>query len=586
MNKQMTWDLSSLYKSQTDAALAKDWQRAKELVDQLGLFRGKVTQLKTGEFLPLIQTWEELSIIIHRINLYAGLLESTHVNVAEVTRFVKTTEEQTVTITNEILFLDVELSQLTQKQWQALLSEPDLQPYHHFIEKLAQQAKHTLSEIEEKILNEKGQTSQQALLHLYSVTTDTLAAEWDNETITLEELLSKFHSPSAEIRKKAGLTLYQTLKKNDKTTPAILNTLIQDKTITDRLRHYDYPEQSRYYGDDVDKETVEAMLEAVTSSYGLVHEYYELKKKILGQSTLYWWDRYAPLPDIKTKIDLETAKAMVLNAYEHFSPELAEIITRLIKTEHIDWLPSPTKRGGAFCAFGGPTSDPYVLMNYTENPRDVMTLAHELGHAVHDVLAAENTFFQTHPSLALAEIASVFGETLLFDQLMQGDINKQDKIALMMSFIEDRFATVFRQATMFRFEQKLHAQRRASGELSKEEIDELWDSTMKEPFASSLNYTDEHRNSWMYVSHIFHWPFYVYSYAFAQLCVLSLYRQYQKEGRAFVPTYLAILKAGGSMSPKENLAQAGHDLSQPDFWKAGLVVIADQIEELRQLTKS
>lgn len=278
---------------------------------------------------------------------------------------------------------------------------------------------------------------------------------------------------------------------------------------------------------------------------------------------------------------------MVLDAYREFSPEIAEVAKLMMDKQHIDWLPSKTKGGGAFCAYGGKSSYPYVLLNYTNKPRDVMTLAHELGHATHDVLAnKENVFLEVHPSLALAEIASVFGEILLYEKLIKSDeLSKQDRIALIMSFIEDRFATVFRQVTMFQFEQALHKKRREEGELPREEIDELWDSVMRKPFGDTLVFTPEHKNTWMYVGHIFHVPFYVYSYAFAQLCVLALYKQYLEKGKDFVPTYLQILRSGGSLSPKDNLARAGLDITHTNFWLDGLEVLKDSVDELDQLVK-
>lgn len=581
------WKLSDLYQSTDDPTIEADFQQAEQLIAQLQDYRDKIASLTSEQLLELITTWEKVQVLLSKVGLYAALLESTHIGEAAITRFNKATEERIIQLSTQLIFIETELAQLSEEAWQKHLKSPALQPYHKFVSELHEQAKHTLSEPEEKILAEKSQTSRDALLHLYSLTTDTLLFDWQGERLTLEEVVSKFHDPDPETRRQAALTLHEGLKNNDKTTPAILNALIQDKTITDRLRHYDYPEQARFIGDDVDKETVEALVTAVSQSYSLVERYYRLKKQIMGTEELYWWDRYAPLPETKEIIEQPEAIEKVLTAFNAFSPEIATIAQEMMEKEHIDWNPSPTKRGGAFCADANKKTYPYVLLNYTKQPRDVMTLAHELGHAIHDVLAdKENVYIQTHPSLALAEIASVFGETLLFEQLINTDLNKQDKISLMMNFIEDRFATIFRQTTMFQFEQQLHTKRRAHGELSKEEIDTLWHETMKQPFESALTYTDEHRNTWMYVQHVFNWPFYVYSYTFAQLCVLALYKQYKEQGQSFVPTYLEILKRGGSLSPKDNLKLAGFDLTDANFWQQGLQVIEGFIDDLESLVET
>lgn len=579
------WDLSEFYQGIDDPQIELDLASANELIAKLVTEKGTIHTLSPAQLLDFIKRWEAIDLLFDKAQTYAHLLESTNIGVADVTRFTKKIEQQVIASYTQLIFIEVELAQLSEEQWQTYLKAPELQPYHKMLEKQYRAAKHTLSEAEEKILALKSQTAGGALDHLYSVTTDTLEFAWNDQTVTLEELLSKFQDSDPKVRKQAAMTLHQGLATNTKTTPAILNSLVQDKEINDQLRHYEYPEQARFHSDDVEKETVEALVKAVNDSFHLTERYYNLKKKIFKVDEMHWWDRYAPLPEVKAKIDLESAKQMVHEAFTNFSPEVAEIVNQMSVRRHIDWLPGKTKRGGAFCAYGTYKNYPFVLLNYTENPRDVMTVAHELGHAVHDVLAQEdNVFSQVHSSLALAEIASTFGEALLFERLIQSpELSQQDKIGLLMRSIEDQFATAIRQVTMFQFEQELHRKRRAEGELSQEQIDELWDTSMKKPFESSLIYTPEHKNTWMYVGHIFHWPFYVYSYAFAQLCTLALFKQYKEQGSAFVPKYLDILRAGGSLSPKDNLARAGLDINDPNFWKGGLSIIEASIDQLEEL---
>lgn len=583
----LTWKLIDLYDSHTDSKIESDFQTADTIIEQLSQYRGKVNDLSAKELLALIKHAEALSILFHKIGLFAGLLEATHVGVDTYTHFSKKIDQEIVTKSQAIIFIDVELAQLSEKKWRDFLSSSDLKPYRHYLEAVHRDAIHTLTEPEEKILSQKSLTSRAALSHLFEITTSTLEFSWQGQKITLDQLLTRFHDPDPAVRRKTAQLLHKGLQTNNRTTPAIYNSLVQDKAINDELRHYDFPEQGRFDQDEVDKTTVEALIHAVSGNYDLVQTYYNLKKKILRTNKLSWWDRYAPLPQAETKIAVEQSKQLVLEAYAQFSPELAKIVQTMYDKQHIDWLPSPTKHGGAFCAFSSNDIYPYVLLNYTETPRDVMTLAHELGHAVHDVLAQnENVFFQTHPSLAMAEIASVFGESLLFDKLMVLDISNQDKIALLMSRIEDAFATVFRQITMFQFEQAVHSQRKEAGELSKDALDTLWQETMKKPFGKTVTFTKEHANTWMYIPHIINTPFYVYSYAFAQLCVFALIKQYQEKGPPFVPTYLNLLRVGGSLSPKEALAQAGLDITQPAFWQSGLSLIENSIKQLESLIEA
>ncbi len=579
-----TWNLADLYASPDDPQLQTDLKTSDILLEQLATYRSTLATLSSTDLLALIIIWEKLAFSFHKIGLYAHLLESTHLGEPEITRFSKKIDETLIKKGKEIIFLEVELSQLSEEQWQSHLNAPVLQPYRTFLHDLYLEAKHTLSEPEEKILAEKSQTSGMALTHLFKITTSTLTFPWEDKQLTTDEMITKLHDPNPEIRKKVAFVLHEGLQTNARTTPTIYNALVQDKAISDTLRHYDYPEERRFQNDSVDQTTVTALLTAIEQKSSLLERYYTLKKDILGLDTVYWWDRYAPLPKPKKHIAINEAKVIIDTTFRAFSPQVADIAQTMIQKAHIDWMPSPTKQGGAFCAMTGGTIYPYVLLNYTNELNDVMTLAHELGHAVHDVLAQQdNVFLQSHASLALAEIASTFAESLVFDQLLTQLPNREDQIALLMSAVEDNISTVFRQASMFRFEQQIHALRKEKGELSKEEIDDLWDTIMTKPYGSSVIFTPEHKNFWMYIPHIINTPFYVYSYAFAQLCTLALVQEYKTHGQVFVPTYLNILKAGGSLSPKDNLAQAGLDIAKPDFWHKGLTVVEQYIDQLEKL---
>lgn len=572
----------------TDPSIDQDWLEVDRLIKKIQAFRGKVAKLDSTEFLGLIQTWEALLVKFQKLDLYASLLEATNIGEAKIVRFKKGIEEKLVDRQRQILFIETELATMPENQWQKHLTSPKLKAYNKFIDRLSQQAKHTLSEESESILALKNQTGAGALTHLYSIVSETIIFKWQKQALTLEELMAKFHEPSPTVRRQAAKVLAKGLKANRQLIAPLLNSLVQDKAINDQLRGFKLPSEARLLSDDVELSMVEALVKSVKAHQNTVNRYYKLKKQILKVKKLYWWDRYAPLPATKAKISQNQAIEMVQNALTEFSPAMAEISASLIKRQHIDWLPANNKRAGAFCAYAGADCYPFVMLNYTQQPRDVMTLAHELGHAIHGQLANQhNSYLQADSSLALAEIASVFAETLLFKKLLQSkELTKNDKVSLLMSFIEDRFATVFRQISMFQFEQKLHQRRGEVGELSADEIDQLWDQTMRQPFESSLTYTNEHAPTWMYVSHIFHWPFYVYSYGFAQICVLALYKQFQTQGEDFIEPYLALLKAGGSLSPKDNLKRMGLDLEQPAFWSDGLGVLDDFIDQLEKEIKS
>lgn len=583
---QTSWDLSEIYTSSDDPAIERDFDTCNTIIQNIETYRGRVAGLDSNELKSLIERLQELYQHFHKLGLYASLLESTNSGIDSITRFGKLVEERSTALLKRILFVDVERRQISDANWRKHRQSPVLAEYHLMLTHWQREAKHTLSETEEKILADKSLTSSITLNHLFDVTTDTLEVRLGENTITIDECTTLLKDPDPKNRKMAAFALHSALQANNKTTHAIYNALIHDKSITDKLRHYNYCEESRFDADDVDRKTVNAMIEAVESS-SVVTDYYRLKKKLLGVDTLMWWDRYAPLPKPKAKFTIDQATTLVLEAFNQFSPTFKAIAQDIIASKHIDWLTSNTKRGGAFCAFGEQKKLPYILLSFTGTFDDVNTLAHEMGHAIHDVLAGRaNQWFNVWPSLATAEIASTFGEELLFNAVMSDrKITKEDKISLLMQRIEGNIATIHRQVSMFQFEQKAHAKRAKTGELSKEELDNLWHETIKKPFGDSLEWTDEHRNFWMYIPHIFHTPFYVYSYAFAQLCTLALVQTYKTTPNptAFVETYTKMLKAGGSQTPKEILAQAGLDITMPQFWRSGLSIVARDIADLERL---
>ncbi len=363
----------------------------------------------------------------------------------------------------------------------------------------------------------------------------------------------------------------------------IYNTLLSEKQTKDRLRGFDTPEASRHLGNEVDPAVVEAMVETCVENYGVVSEYYDLKRRLLGVDELTHYDRYAPITGDTSDVPFDEAKGLVLDSFDGFAGELRDAAEPFFTKRWIDAALAEHKQGGAYCAGVTPGLHPYVFMNYMGKPRDVMTLAHELGHGVHDVLAGKQSLLNYHPVLPLAETASTFAEMLVFDKLRSTLDSPEERLALLCGKVEDTFATVFRQIAMYRFELRAHRLRREEGEQTVEDYSAAWQETQQEMYGDSLTLGEEHAAWWLYIPHIFRVPFYVYAYAFGELLVLSLYGQYKRTGEAFVPRYFDLLSAGGSEAPAELVTRMGFDIASRDFWQAGCDLIGDAVEEAKAL---
>ena len=382
---------------------------------------------------------------------------------------------------------------------------------------------------------------------------------------------------------KATESLAATLEENTPTLTFIMNTLLAEKDVMDRLRGFERPESSRHLDNELPEKAVDTMVDVCVANFSIVEEYYELKSKLLGIDDLTHFDRYAPLKQAEENIAYEKACEIVLDAYRAFSPEMHELALPFFKEGWIDVPVADGKRGGAFCAGVSPDHHPYILLNYTGKPRDVMTLAHELGHGLHDRLAAKNHVLDYHPVLPLAETASTFGEMLTFEKLFAELDSDDERLALLCEKLEDTFATVFRQISMFRFERRIHEARRSEGELATERFNELWQECMGEMFGNSLTLGDPHKWTWAYIPHIVQTPFYVYAYAFGELLVLSLYARYKEQGESFIQQYTNFLAAGGSKAPATLLAELDIDACDPSFWQGGCDLIKQNLKRAQEL---
>lgn len=575
-----TWDLSDLYAAPDDAKIENDMEAVRRRAAAFAeTYRDGIDRadLEPARLKEALEEYEDIIRTQYKPQAYAQLLFSTDTRAAERGALLQKTQEFGSTVNTHLVFFELEISRMPQAAYERVAADEALAPYRHFLEQVRRQAEHNLSEPEEKILVETSSSRGSAFGRLFTEVQGRTRYDLDDGEVSQEELLAKLYDPERGVRRAAATSLSAGLKDNAHVCTFIYNTLLHEKDVLDRLRGYDRPESSRHLANELDESVIDTAVEVCVENYGAVADYYRLKGRLLGLDDLAHYDRYAPLNQESRHIPFAEAKGIVLDSFGEFSPRLAEIAEPFFSRRWIDAALAEGKRGGAFCAGITPDLHPYVLMNYTGQLRDVMTLAHELGHGVHDVLAARNHLFDYHPVLPMAETASTFGEMLVFDRL-QRTLGDDEKLALLCGRIEDTFATVFRQVAMFRFERDAHRARREEGELPTERFSELWQKNMQEMFGDSLTLGDEHADWWLYIPHIVHTPFYVYAYAFGELLVLSLYAAYRREGDAFVERYFELLASGGSRRPAELVQAMGFDIGDRAFWQGGCDLIRQRVE--------
>ncbi len=580
----VTWNLTDLYAGADDPKIVRDLDaleaRAAHFADQ---YRGRVGELSPAEFGAALQEYEAIARADQFPGAFASLLFAADTATPAHGALMQMVSERGVAINRHLLFFTLELIAIPDEGFAALLAHPVVASYRHYLEHQRAARPHRLSEAEEQILMEKSVSGGEAFSRLFdetiSAATFPLTEAGATREVPEEEILTRLYSPDRAVREAAASGLTEGLLRKDRLFTFITNTLVYDKMVDDRLTHFPTPEAARHLDDEVDTATVHTMLDACVTRFPTVARYYRLKREILGLDTLYHYDRYAPILPDEAHIPWEDAVETVHASYQAFTPLLGDMIHRFFDERWIDAEVRPGKRGGAFCAGIAPDWHPYVLMNFQGKKRDVMTLAHELGHGVHDLLAADQHFLQYYPSLAAAETASVFGEMLTFRRLLERPMTPREQLSLLTGKIEDIFATVFRQTSMYRFEQALHAARRDRGELPTAAINAIWQENVQAMFGDAVTLGDGHQVWWMYIPHFIHTPFYVYAYAFGQLLVMALYARYQREGDSFVPHYLDILRAGGSRRPAELMSLAGIDIAHRDFWDGGLAMIDDLVTQ-------
>ncbi len=578
------WNLQHLYVSQD--ALDADLRQAHELAEAFhASYHGRVGELEAGELAAALLRYEEILDPIGKAYTYAYLNWVTATNDAERGALLQRVKEAYTAATQLLIFFDLEWSRVDDDRAEKLFDSKELARFRHHLELLVRRRNHLLSEPEEKVLSELDVSGRSSWNRLFDETLSALRFELDGKEVTEQVVLSKLHEADRDVRRRAALSLTEGLQSQIRTLTFISNTLLSDKSIKDRLRGYPDWLSSRNLDNEVADETVQALVEAVTSRYDLVERYYKLKRQLLGIEEMFDYDRYAPVGEASTRYSWDDARDIVLQSYHAFHGEMGSIAERFFDG-WIDAAVADGKRGGAFSHGAVPSTHPYIMMNFTGRIRDVQTLAHELGHGVHQYLSREQGILHADTPLTTAETASVFGEMLVFEKLMEREESPANRLAMVVSKIDDTIATVFRQIAMNRYEEAVHTERRNAGELSTERFCEMWIETQERMFRGSVTLGDHYRLWWSYIPHFLHTPGYVYAYAFGELLVLALHEKYQKEGAVFADRYLELLRSGGSDWPHILVGRLGVDLTDLGFWKNGLASIEKLIDEAESMASA
>ena len=584
------WNLKDLYPGLDSAEVKWDLENSEaRVVEFEAEFKGKLAALAThpdaGQALAAaVKRYEALDETMSRLMSYASLIYAGDTTDPVRAKFYGDMQERITAASLHLLFFTLELNRIDDAVLEAAMMDPALGHYRPWIEDVRKEKPYQLEDRVEQLFHEKSVTVYSAWNRQFDETIASLRFRIGSQPLSIEPVLNLLQDADGKKRKAAARALAKTFKQHLRPFALITNTLAKDKEISDRWRGFNDVADARHLANRVEPEVVEALVSAVRDAYPkLSHRYYALKAKWFGVKKLPHWDRNAPLPKVAQRtISWSDARATVLDAYDAFSPTMAEVAGRFFEKNWIDAPVRPGKQPGAFAHPTVPSAHPYVLLNYMGKPRDVMTLAHELGHGVHQVLAAPNGPLMAPTPLTLAETASVFGEMLTFKKLLAATTDKKQRKAMLAAKVEDMINTVVRQIAFYSFERKVHLERR-NGELTADKLCELWMSVQSESLGPAIKLKQGYETFWCYIPHFIHSPFYVYAYAFGDCLVNSLYAVYEKSAAGFAERYLAMLSAGGTKHHSELLAPFGLDARDPKFWDDGLSVIAGLIGELQAL---
>ncbi len=581
------WDLEPLVDGENGPGVQRLLEEASSKASKFATrIAGKVAGLDAEGLQAAMHELEQINELVGRAASYASLRFSTDTADPHRGKLLQRMQERATEIETKLLFFELEWAALDDERAENLLRAEGLSFCAHHLRSARRYRPHLLSEPEEKILAEKSIASESSWARLFGELVAALRVElddFDEEEVTLDVALSRLQSSERETRRVAAEAVSAALAPGLRTRGFIFNTLLYDKSVQDRLRSFPHWLASRNLSNEASDQSVMALIEAVRGRYDIPQRWYKLKAKLLGIERLADYDRSAPVLSDDVPVSFAEAREMVLDTYTSFSPDAGRIARRFFDERWIDAPVRPNKRGGAFCAYTVPGVHPYVLLNFTANRRDVLTMAHELGHGLHAALAQPQGIFHQSTPLTLAETASVFGETLVFERLLDAAGSDDARLSLLAERLDGAVATVFRQMAMNRFEHLAHTRRADEGELSADRIGELWSETQAELFADSVEVTEGYDTWWSYIPHFINSPGYVYAYAYGQLLALSAYGRYKEEGDSFVPRYLELLAAGGSRGPEQLGAIVGIDLADPGFWGAGLKLVEEQLTAAEEL---
>ena len=573
----VAWDLEGLLDGRTVEELL---DRADVLAAELANLRGTIVELSAEALAEAMQRSAELADLQGRVGNYVMLRLSENVTDPERGAAMMVVQERTTALAEQLVFFELEWAAVPDERAEELLADPRLDFCAHHLRSVRRYRDHLLGEPEERVLTAFHPSGSAAWVRLFDEQTSAVVVSLPDELggeVALEQGLTLLQHPDRDVRATAAAAVTAGLEPGLRTRAYIFNTLLLDKSTDDRLRRYPSWISARNLANEASDDSVEALVDAVVARYDIPQRWYTLKAQVLGLDRLADYDRMASVADDESSIGWSEVTGIVLDAYDRFSPELAGIARRFVDEGWIDAPVRPGKRPGAFCAYTVPSHHPYVLLNWTSSNRDVLTLAHELGHGVHAYLSREQGVFHQSTPLTLAETASVFGETMTNSALLDRIEDPGQRFALLAASLEDSIATVFRQVAMNRFEDAVHRSRRDEGEISVERFGELWGDSQRRMLGDAVELTDGYLTWWSYIPHFIATPGYVYAYAYGQLLALSVYARYQQRGDDFVPAYLELLRAGGSTDPESLGRIVDCDLADPGFWSAGLGLIDAQL---------
>ncbi len=583
---QVQWDVSDLVEPY--GGLENTINKAQKIVGELISFEGKIADLNTDDFINMMKTYGELHEVLGRAGNYTGLLYSVNTQDEDIASQMQKIEEISADIAAKLAFIEVEFNELPDEKANAIIEDKNADFCNYYLMHLRRSAKYQLSTKEEALMAQLSVTGSSAWDRLFEdlSSTITVALEEDQEPLQLESALSILHSPDRQARESARDSISEALRSGLKTRAYIYNTLAADHALEDKLRGYPTWISARNLDNDTTDESVDTLVNACVSRFDIANRWYKLKAKLLGLDVLQDFDRYAPLAQTQSKISYGQACEMVRDAYQSFSPKMTDVFDKFMENKWIDAPVREGKRGGAFCAYTVSSHHPFVMLNWTDNRNDVLTLAHELGHACHAYLAKGQGTFHQDTGLTFCETASVFAESVTFNRMLDEVSDPKEQLELLAAYIDGQIATVFRQIAMHNFEVAVHTHRRNIGELKLSDFSNYWLNTQRDMMGDSVEISEGYGNWWSYVPHFISTPGYVYAYAYGQLLALSVYAQYQKHGSEIVPAYEDMLSAGGSASPQELAKKVGVDLNDPNFWQSGLGIISEMVDRAEELANS